>query len=177
MCLQYKFFKNTMGKGEIAHNKQFLLFPQCFLPIWKTFHHFHQIWNCRLQTLSIWKSLKFVVWERVKLFVATESSVVEWQSIQLFPKIFVWICEHVSTNNKMNWKLTGVSISFVYWRTTIPFPNKPWFLRVCSTSLLKTQWEKEKLLVTSNFSFSHSVFYIFIEFKVVVCKAFKFERV
>ena len=30
-----------------------------------------------------------------------------------------------------------------------PFPNKPWFLRVCSKSLLKTLWEKEKLLVTS----------------------------
>ena len=42
-----------------------------------------------------------------------------------------------------------------------PFPNKPWFLRVCSTSLLKTLWEKDKLLVTSNFSFSHSVFYPF----------------
>ena len=42
-----------------------------------------------------------------------------------------------------------------------PFSNKPWFLRVCSTSLLKTLWEKEKLLVTSNFSFSHSVFYLF----------------
>ena len=39
-----------------------------------------------------------------------------------------------------------------------PFPNKPWFLRVCSTRLLKTLWEKEKLLLTSNFSFSHSVF-------------------
>ena len=39
-----------------------------------------------------------------------------------------------------------------------PLPNKPLFLRVCSTSLLKTLWEKEKLLVTSNFSFSHSVF-------------------
>ena len=39
-----------------------------------------------------------------------------------------------------------------------PFPNKPWFLRVCSTSLLKTLWKKEKLLVTSNFSFPHSVF-------------------
>ena len=38
------------------------------------------------------------------------------------------------------------------------FPNKPWFLHLCSTSLLKTLWEKEKLLVTSNFSFSHSVF-------------------
>ena len=29
-----------------------------------------------------------------------------------------------------------------------PFPNKPWFLRVCGTRLLKTLWEKEKLLKT-----------------------------
>ena len=29
-----------------------------------------------------------------------------------------------------------------------PFPNKPWFLRVCSSSLLKTLRENEKLLVT-----------------------------
>ena len=64
-----------------------------------------------------------------------------------------------------------------------PFPNKPWFLRVCSTSLLKTLWNKEKLLVTSNFSFSHSVFYlfrglsaIFIKFKIVVCKLFQFGK-
>ena len=26
-CLQYKSFKNTVGKGEIAHNEQFLIFP------------------------------------------------------------------------------------------------------------------------------------------------------
>ena len=67
-----------------------------------------------------------------------------------------------------------------------PFPNKPWFLRVCSASLLKTLWEKEKLLVTSNFSFYHSFFFfylfgelsaIFIKFKFVVCKLFKFGRV
>ena len=58
-------FENT-GKKEIARNEQFLLFPQCFLPIWITFCHFHQIWNCRLQTLSVWKSLKFVVWYWVK---------------------------------------------------------------------------------------------------------------
>ena len=32
-----------------------------------------------------------------------------------------------------------------------PFPNKPWFLRVCCKSLLKTLFEKEILLVTSNF--------------------------
>ena len=65
-----------------------------------------------------------------------------------------------------------------------PFPNEPLFLHVCSTSLLKTLWEKEKLLVTSNFSFSHSVFHlfgelptIFIKFEIVVCKLFQFGRV
>ena len=42
-----------------------------------------------------------------------------------------------------------------------PFPNKPWFLRVYSTCLLKTLGKKDKLLVTSNLSFSHSVFYPF----------------
>ena len=26
-CLQYKSYKNTSGKGEIGHHKQFLLFP------------------------------------------------------------------------------------------------------------------------------------------------------
>ena len=60
-----------------------------------------------------------------------------------------------------------------------PFPNNP-----CSTGLVKTKWEKEKLLVTSNFSFSHSVFYpfgepsaIFIKFEIVVCRLFSFGNV
>ena len=35
-CLQYKPFENTAGKGEIVHNEQFLLFPQCFLSVSKT---------------------------------------------------------------------------------------------------------------------------------------------
>ena len=32
-----KLFENTVGKGEIARNEQFLLFPQCFLPVWIAF--------------------------------------------------------------------------------------------------------------------------------------------
>ena len=28
--------ENTVGKGEIACNEKFLLFPRCFLPIWRT---------------------------------------------------------------------------------------------------------------------------------------------
>ena len=43
MCLQYKSFENTVGKGEIARNEQFLLFPQFFPPFWNTFCQFHQI--------------------------------------------------------------------------------------------------------------------------------------
>ena len=58
-----------MGKEEIAGNEEFLLFPQCLLPFWRIVFHFHEIWNCRLQTLSVWKSLKFVVWVRVDPFI------------------------------------------------------------------------------------------------------------
>ena len=68
--------------------------------------------------------------------------------------------------------------------TINPFPNKPWFLCVCSTGLMKTLREKEKLLVMSNFSFSHSVFYLFEELydifnkiEIIVCKLFQFGRV
>ena len=32
MHQQQTAFENIVGKGEIAHKKQFLLFPQCFLP-------------------------------------------------------------------------------------------------------------------------------------------------
>ena len=69
-------------------------------------------------------------------------------------------------------------------RCSNPLPNKPWFLRVCSTGPLKTLWEKEKLLVMSNFSFSHSVFclfgelsVLFIKSKIVVCKLFQFGKI
>ena len=40
-----------------------------------------------------------------------------------------------------------------------PFLHNDTFWCPWETSLLKTLWEKEKLLVTSNFSFSDSVFY------------------
>ena len=40
MGLQYKSFENTVGRGEIVCNKQFLLFPQCFLLIWRLFLQF-----------------------------------------------------------------------------------------------------------------------------------------
>ena len=57
----------TLEKGETANNKQFLLFPQCFLPVWQTFCHSHQIKNCCMQGLRVWKNLQIVIWEWVNL--------------------------------------------------------------------------------------------------------------
>ena len=88
----------------------------------------------------------------------------------------------------IDWLITALFDGHNYFTLNLfvihPFQNKPWFLRVCSTSLLKTLLEKEKLLVTSNFSFSHRVFYsfwefsaVFLEFEIVVCKLFQFGTV
>ena len=88
--------------------------------------------------------------------------------------------------------LSGIASSFVMFSyrgmkldfDLNPFPNKPSFLCDYSTSLLKLLWEKETLLLSSNVSFSHSVFYlfeelaaIFIRFEIVICKLFHFGRV
>ena len=88
----------------------------------------------------------------------------------------------VSFVTKKKWKTNFTLFSFVSFRFN-PFLNKPWFVRVCSISLLKRLWEKEKLLVTDNFYFFHSVFYPsgelptnFIEFEMVVCKLFELEE-
>ena len=65
LTLQYESFKNTVGKGESARKEQFLFFPQRILPFWRTFCHFNQTGNYLLQTLSVWKSLIYVVWESI----------------------------------------------------------------------------------------------------------------
>ena len=36
-------FENTVEKKKIARYEQFLLFPQCFPSVLRTFCHFHQI--------------------------------------------------------------------------------------------------------------------------------------
>ena len=46
-------------KGEIACNKQFLLFSQCFVPYIVPTFHFKCALKCRLQFVSIWTGLKF----------------------------------------------------------------------------------------------------------------------
>ena len=100
----------------------------------------------------------------------------------MFPLCLVWctfvvLSDHFSSAAtfwwSLNWSLNR-SLTVVN-----PFPKQ-----VLLASLLKTLLEKEKLLITSNFPFSHSVFYafgelsaIFIRLTIVVYKLFQFGKV
>ena len=72
-----------------------------------------------------------------------------------------------------------------YFQGCKPFPKRQALVFTClQLKYLKTLWEKEKLLMTSNSSFPHNVFYqfpelstIFIKFEIVGCKLFQFGRV
>ena len=44
--------ENIVRKGEIACNKQFLLFSQCFLPFMALVFHFKCTLNCRLNLVQ-----------------------------------------------------------------------------------------------------------------------------
>ena len=58
MQLRYTAVENSVRKGEIACNKQFLLFLQCFLPYGALIFHLKCTLKC-LQFVSILTSLKF----------------------------------------------------------------------------------------------------------------------
>ena len=93
-------FENTMGKGEIAHNEQFPLFPSVFYLFVKTFCLFREIWNCRLQTRLVSKRLKFVVWE----------------GLIYSGKVPIYVNEEAEeTNSENNLKLSLQTLSF--WKS------------------------------------------------------------
>ena len=79
MCLQYKSVENTVGKEEIARYEQFALFTQFLLP--RRFFFFLPFSSNLSSANSFsWKSLKFVVWERVKPIA---------QTVSIFESVFI----------------------------------------------------------------------------------------
>ena len=69
-------------------------------------------------------------------------------------------------------------------KAILPFPRQALVFTCPHYKSFKIPWERENLLVTSSFFFSHNVFYpfeelsaIFIKFRIVVCKPFQFGRV
>ena len=95
--------------------------------------------------------------------------------VEIIARVSIWAT--LDHHNLISFFLSTVFVFATFWKNCCPkcnlfnpFWNNPWFLRVYSTSFLKTLWEKEKLLVTSNFSFSHSVFYPFEELFFHFCQ-------
>ena len=123
----------------------------------KSFLPFSSNVKCRLQPVWVQKSLKFVVWERVKFDENDRKFSKRVENI--FPQSFrktcsadMWkqglVCKRVNPfpNDKiLDWSILKEFANFM--KMAECFPNGQ-----------NTLWEKEKLLVTSNFSFSHSVF-------------------
>ena len=66
MCLQNKSVENTVGKGEIAHNEQFLLFPESFSTLLENI--LLLLSNLKLSSadFEFGRVLKFAIWERVE---------------------------------------------------------------------------------------------------------------
>ena len=108
----------------------------------------------------------------------------QW-AISSFPTVF-------STRTFCHFQQSGSCLqTFSIWKSLrfsfgkgLMLPHIDTFWRPLETNLLKTLREKEKLLVTSNFSFTHSVFYQFrelssisIKFKIVVCRLSQFGPV
>ena len=125
----------------------FSLFALTYLQFHRLLSSFQVYLNCCLHMLLAWTSLKF------NYLVKRQKNT----------------CNALRNTDDSHCK--GDQTSFLV--NFISIPHKPWFLRVCITSLLS--------LVTSNFSFSHSVFYpfgehsiIFIKFEIVVYRLFQF---
>ena len=143
------------------------------------------------ETILFYSFLVFILKKRVKLFskVAFEKIVVKRKKIfvttifsfstLLFPQQILSFDVHSVCCLQMlsSWRSLG-------FRCTVTLSQTSSGFNVSAVQVLKALWEKDKLLVMSNFSFSHSVFYpfvelpsIFIKFRIVVCTLFKFGKV
>ena len=61
------FWKHSGEKEKLLITSNFSFPRSVFYPFFTTFCHFHQIKNRCLLTLSVSKSLKFVIWESVQV--------------------------------------------------------------------------------------------------------------
>ena len=93
------------------------------------FFHFCQIWNCRLRSLSVWKSLKFVVWEKVKFRAAAD----------LFDRRHVLISLKIPLSTHFeqeNSSLNGLSMILSYCLFLVMVANQLTFNYTCFTFVL-----------------------------------------
>ena len=116
---------------------------------------------------------------------------VKWHSFSLIGLKVLWKKEKMLVTSTMfsrsfssgTSKITIMRCSHLV-KDFNPFPNKPWFLRVCIIHLLKHSGKRRNCSLPANFSFSHRVSYpfrepsvIFIKIEIVFFKLFHFEKV
>ena len=122
-----------MKKGEL-----------CSLTHYQT-TNFRLFWTervCRRQ-FKIWRK-----WQKV-IQTGRKDEIACYKQFLLVPQCFQKAC------------FPRASKGVIVWEWVNPFPHNDTCWRPWETSLLKTLWEKAKLLITSNFSFSHIIFYPF----------------
>ena len=188
MSAAQAFLKTLWEKEKLLLSINLSLFHTAFSTHLENFPPFLTIQNCRVHTLSVWKSPKVVEWERLKTLkkkpfenIVDKGENAGDQHFLLFQQCFLNSFKHFFFMFELQ-VFCHVQMLSIFPGLN-PFPKKPWFLRVCTAGLLKTLWKKDKLLIKSNLSFSHSVFYpfgklsaTFIKFKIVICKLFQFGK-
>ena len=164
-----------------------------FLPVWRTLLSF--LLHLELSSANSFSLKESKIWQKLAFCTQTDGQTDRLN--RAYPKKHSF-CEGITWRLSMDilssppppppppppptpWRLTYQSENFIWHFYSFPFPNKPWFLHVSSSSLSKTLWENEKIALTSNFSFSNSVFYpseelssIFSELSSAL--SFSFER-
>ena len=106
--------------------------------------------NCWWPGFSLLSTMFFLTWSKYKLHELSQLWNVVYKNmaglLRVFPQLSV----------------ERVTMTPFIWIS--PFPHNDTFWHPWETRVLKTLWVKEKLLVTSNFSFNHSVFYLLENF-------------
>ena len=101
-----------------------------------------------------------------KVFIRTTNSakpclITSYKKCKIHNFVYFNFCQ-LTCFLKYKWLCCKTKLSLLVMVNKVnPFPHNDTLRCPWETSLLKTLWEKEKLLVTSNFSFSHGVFYLF----------------
>ena len=129
MTLRKYPLENIVRKGENAGNQHFLLFPQCFLP---------------KASFNFWYTSK---WSSANAFNLDRSKICSFGK-ELTDQSNSTLLTHYQTTNFRLFQIESLQTTNSNWRK---------WKKVIQTCR-KRCGKKEKLLVTSNFSFSHSVF-------------------
>ena len=87
------FSKTLWEKEKLLVTSNFSFSHSVFYPFEELSSIFINFWNCRRQSLSVWKSLIFVVWERVKepdciLVLNISGNCTEPLSCSVLPQIY-----------------------------------------------------------------------------------------